>query len=593
VEELFASLHKDFVEETGPLAREVASLVLRLEEAHANAGDEEDVLRAMKSALHTIKGNAAMMGLAGIESLAHALEDFCLLVRQNPEVQESGHAQILVDGSDLLLRSIQGSLQGEPDRAEVAAFADRVARAAAAAGEVAPAPSGRARPPTSAETALPGDAGLQAGKPAAPIFAGPDDGGGGTVRIADHEVDGLLDLTAEAIINHAELVRFQGRLARGHVQRSDAALLEQVLTALGRATAEMRHHLLRVRLAPISTMFRRYARYVRDLARERGQAIQLVIEGGDTAVDRAIISRLHEPLLHMVRNAVAHGIESATERAALGKPARAQILLGARLLDGRARIVVADDGRGLDMAAIAAKARAFGLHPERMPESELRRLIFQPDFSTAAEVSTLAGRGVGLEVVANVVQSLGGRIDVRSTTGQGTVFVIDLPVTASLVKALIFGVDSEMFALPASFVVDSIETREESMHAINHVLLCPWRGDFLRAIDAGDLLGCAGLAQKWTRPYGIIVEAAAKRCALLVDWLVGVQEIVVKPLDESLRGSRVLSGLTILGQGRVVPILDCSEVLRRASGPGVTGPRPDPTTSEAPRRPAPEEQGFP
>jgi two-component system chemotaxis sensor kinase CheA len=119
---------------------------------------------------------------------------------------------------------------------------------------------------------------------------------------------------------------------------------------------------------------------------------------------------------------------------------------------------------------------------------------------------------------------------VRSVAGQGTVFVIDLPVTASLVKALIFGVDSELYAVPASFVIDSIEVREESMYEINQVLLCPWRGDFLRAIDAGDLLGCAGLAQKWTRPYGIIVEAAAKRCALLVDWLVGVQEIVVKPL---------------------------------------------------------------
>jgi two-component system chemotaxis sensor kinase CheA len=130
----------------------------------------------------------------------------------------------------------------------------------------------------------------------------------------------------------------------------------------------MRHDLLRVRLAPISTMFRRYVRYVRDLAHARGQAIQLVIEGGETAVDRAIISRLHEPLVHMVRNAVAHGIESAEQRAAAGKPARAQILLGARLAEGRARIVVADDGRGLDMAAIAGKARAFGLHPEGMPE---------------------------------------------------------------------------------------------------------------------------------------------------------------------------------------------------------------------------------
>ena len=299
-----------------------------------------------------------------------------------------------------------------------------------------------------------------------------------------------------------------------------------------------RHDLLRVRLAPISTMFRRYARYVRDLACERGQAIKFVIEGGQVEVDRAIISRLHEPLLHMVRNAVAHGIESAEQRAAAGKPARAQILLGARLLEGRARVVVADDGRGLDMAAIAAKARAGGLSPERMPEGELRRLIFQPGFSTAAEVSTLAGRGVGLEVVANAVQSLGGRIDVRSVAGQGTVFLIDLPVTAALVKALIFCVDSEMFAVPASFVVDSIEVREASMHEINQVLLCPWRGDFLRTLDGGQLLGCAGL----------------------------------RPLDETLRNSRVLSGLTILGQGRVVPILDCGEVLRRACRPVVNVP---------------------
>ena len=583
MEELFASLGQDFVEETGPLAREVANLVLRLEQAHASGEDEEEVLHAMKSALHTIKGNAAMMGLPAIESLAHALEDFCRLVSQHPEGQESGDAQILVEGTDLLIQSIQGSLQGEPDRAAVVAFLERVACATAGTGEAAHSrvPAASASPRPSEDPIQPPESCQGANKPAALPAAANEDGAGGAVRVADHEVDELLDLTAEAIISHAALVRFAGRLARGHVQRSEAAVLEQVLTTLGRATSEMRHRLLRVRLAPISTMFRRFARYVRDLARERGQAIQLVIEGGQTAVDRAIISRLHEPLVHMVRNAVAHGIESTAERTAAGKPARARILLGARLAEGRARIVVADDGRGLDMAAIAAKARAFGLCPEQMPEGELRRVIFQPGFSTAQEVSTLAGRGVGLEVVANVVLSLGGRIDVRSVAGQGTVFLIDLPVTASLVKALIFGVDSEMFAVPASFVVDSIEVREASMHEINHVLLCPWRGDFLRALDAGRLLGCAGLAEQWTRPYGIIVEAAAKRCALLVDWLVGVQEIVVKPLDETLRTSRVLSGLAVLGQGRVLPILDCGEVLRRAAGPV------NPVAARVPLAPAP------
>jgi len=567
MQELFASLIKDFVEETGPLAREVADLVLRLEEAHANGKDDRELLRAMKSALHTIKGNAGMMGLVAIESLAHALEDFCLLVSQHPEMQESGRGQVLVDGSDLLIRSIHGSLHGEPERAPVAALLERMAKAAAAVDQAdsARAPSLPAGSRSSVERDDSGVASQEVKPPAPRQAAGDEDAASGVVRIADSQVDGMLDLSAEAIISHAELVRFQGRLARGQVQPTDAALLEQVLATMGRAMSEMRHQLLGVRLAPISTMFRRYARYLRDLARERGQAIQLVIEGGQVAVDRAIISRLHEPLVHMVRNSVAHGIESAEARVAAGKPAGAQILLGARLAEGRARIVVADDGRGLDMAAIAAKARAFGLCPEHMPEAELRRLIFQPGFSTAREVSTLAGRGVGLEVVANVVQTLGGRIDVRTVAGQGTVFVIDLPVTASLVKALIFSVDDEIFAVPASFVADSIEVREESMHEINDVLLCPWRGDFLRALDAGRLLGCAGAASACARRYGIIVEAASKRCTLLVDRLLGVQEIVVKPLDDTLRGSHVLTGLTVLGQGRVVPILDCGEVLRRIS----------------------------
>ena len=569
MEELFASLIKDFVDETGPLASEAANLVLRLEEARGDG--QEEILRGLKSALHTIKGNAAMMGLASIESLAHALEDCCLRVGKRGEAGDSGLTQLLLDGTDLLIRSVQGSMRGDPDSAGVAHFVERAARTNEMAGDAVAAASGRAPPPDQ----KPSEAGQGSAGPSAGVAAADEDGAGATVRIADRDVDGLLDLTAEILISHGELLRFQSRLARGQTQASaeDRSALEAVLNRLGRAAAEMRHDLLRVRLAPLSTIFRRYPRYVRDLAHERGQAIELVIEGGDVAMDRAIISRLFEPLVHMVRNAVAHGIESPAERRAAGKPAAAQILLGARLVEGRARIVVADDGRGLDVAAIAAKARSLGLDPESMPESELRRLIFQPGFSTAQAVSTLSGRGVGLEVAANVVQSLGGSIDVRSVAGQGTVFRIDLPVTASLVKALVFGVDSEIFAVPASFVLDSITVREESMLKSERVALYRWRGDLVRAIDAGRLLGCSGLAQEWTRPYGIIVEAAAQRCALLVDWLKGVQEIVVKPLDETLAGARVLAGLTILGQGRVVPILDCGEVVRRASG-SPSGARP-------------------
>jgi two-component system chemotaxis sensor kinase CheA len=172
---------------------------------------------------------------------------------------------------------------------------------------------------------------------------------------------------------------------------------------------------------------------------------------------------------------------------------------------------------------------------------------------------------VGLDVVAGAVQGLGGSIDVRSTRGQGTVFALDLPVTVSLQKALIFGVDSETFAVPAGFILDTMESREKDLQEINRVLLISWRGDFARAVDAGRLLGCQGLAQAWARPYAIVLQAGNNRGALLVDWLSGVQEIVVKPLDETLVACAMVAGATVLAQGRVLPILDCMEVVRRIS----------------------------
>jgi chemotaxis protein histidine kinase CheA len=191
-------------------------------------------------------------------------------------------------------------------------------------------------------------------------------------------------------------------------------------------------------------------------------------------------------------------------------------------------------------------------------------LIFRAGFSTAKAVTNLAGRGVGLDVVAGVVQGLGGGIDVRSTKGQGTVFVLDLPVTVSLQKALIFGVDSETFAVPTGFILDTMESREKDLQEINRVLLLSWRGDFVRAADAGRLLGCQGLAQAWARPYAIVLQAGNNRGALLVDWLAKVQEIVVKPFDETLATCRMVTGATVLAQGKVVPILDSVEVVRRA-----------------------------
>jgi two-component system chemotaxis sensor kinase CheA len=551
VEELFASLSKDFVDETAPIAREVGGLLLKLEEVWAAGGDAKPPLRAIRGGLHTIKGNSAMMGHSPIERVAHALEDVCAQVENS---QNRGQlAQLLFEGCDLLSAFIQASLAGSVDGKPADRFVERVRESIET---------------TSAPPAVPVSGGSSSRVEAAgfaPPSAADSEEGRGTARIADRDVDDLLELTGETIVGQTELARVHGRVARGQFEASDIALMDQLLTDLGRTTREMRHRLLRVRLAPVATLFHRFGRFLRDLARERGQVIELCIEGGDTAVDRAIISRLYEPLVHIVRNAVAHGIESVDERTARGKPAKAQILLSARLREGRVHICVADDGRGLDLGAIAAKANAQGTDASNLSERDLQRLIFQAGFSTAPSVSNLAGRGVGLDVVASVVQGLGGSIDVRAASGRGTVFVLDLPVTVSLQKALIFGVDSETFAAPAGFILDTMESREKNMQAIGRVLLVSWRGDFVRAVDAGRLLGCQGLAQAWARPYALILQAGNKRGALLVDWFSGVQEIVVKPLDESLASCRMIAGATVLAQGRVVPILDCVEVVRRTN----------------------------
>ena len=551
MEELFASLLRDFVDETAPIAREVDGLLLKLEAVWAEGGDAKPLLRAIRGGLHTIKGNSAMMGFSPIERVAHVLEDVCAQV-ENSQGREQV-AQLLFEGCDLLGTLIQSALAGSVDGKSADLFVVRARESmeAAAGPKSTPVP---VESPSRAEVA----------GSASPSAADSEEGRG-SARIADRDVDDLLELTGVTIVAQTELARVHGRVARGQFEASDIALMDQLLTDLGRTTREMRHKLLRVRLAPIATLFRRFGRFLRDLARERGQAIELCIEGGDTAVDRAIISRLYEPLVHIVRNAVAHGIESVDERTARGKPAKAQILLSARLREGRVNICVADDGRGLDLRAIAAKANAQGMDTSNCSERDLQRLIFQSGFSTAPSVSNLAGRGVGLDVVASVVQGLGGSIDVRAASGRGTVFVLDLPVTVSLQKALIFGVDSETFAAPAGFILDTMESREKNMQAIGRVLLVSWRGDFVRAVDAGRLLGCQGLAQAWARPYAIILQAGNKRGALLVDWFSGVQEIVVKALDESLASCRMIAGATVLAQGRVVPILDCVEVVRRTN----------------------------
>lgn len=314
------------------------------------------------------------------------------------------------------------------------------------------------------------------------------------------------------------------------------------------------------RLLPISTVFGRFPRLVRDLAHSAQKRVRLVTAGGETALDKAILDRLSEPLIHLLTNAVVHGLESPEERARSGKPTEGVIELRAASHSGRVVITLTDDGRGLDEAKIQAKAEALGLEAGGPDSGHRHAVIFAPGFSTAEQVSSLAGRGVGLDVVARSIHGLGGTIEVGSRPGQGLGFTLSLPLTLAIVRSLIIEVDRERFAVPISHVAETVRAEADTIHEINRKGVTLWRGDLIHVADGGVLLGTTERADSPRRFY-IVISSGAKHRGLMVDRLVGHQDVVVKGLDPSLGRPEVVSGTTILGDGRVACILDAVQIL--------------------------------
>jgi two-component system chemotaxis sensor kinase CheA len=307
-------------------------------------------------------------------------------------------------------------------------------------------------------------------------------------------------------------------------------------------------------------VFNRFPRLVRDLAHAAKKPVRLVTSGGATPLDKAILDRLGEPLIHLLTNAVVHGIESPEERARAGKPAEATLDLRATSESGRVIIRLTDDGRGLDDARILAKAEALGLEVRAAEPEQLRALIFLPGFSTVQEVSSLAGRGVGLDVVATAIRELGGTIEVSSRPGQGVSFTLSLPLTLAILRSLIVEVDRERYAVPLSHVTATVRTEPDTIHEINQKGVALWRGDLIHVADGGEMLG-TGAAPNGSRRFYVVLGTGARRRGILVDRLIGHQDIVVKSLDTTVGRPDVVSGTTILGDGRVACILDVVRIL--------------------------------
>jgi two-component system chemotaxis sensor kinase CheA len=528
----FKELIDDYVVECLPLAERVADTFVELERRWHAGTSGDGLLASVKGTLHTVKGNSAMMGLTPMQELAHALEDLCGLLSRDGELQTEQTAALLVSGGGLLVDQVRSAAKGG-DAQRSREFVAQVRALESRANE----------PAATAER--------RRGERRAAAEAGSEPSRG-VVRVDFRRLDTLLEVLGEGLIEHSAVVEAY--------RQKDLVDLDRAIVALEKTMKRLEAVVMGIRLLPISTVFGRFPRLLRDIAHGEGKRVRLSVSGGETALDKAVLDRLGEPLLHLLNNAVVHGIESADERRAAGKPAESVLELSAVSHSGRVVIRLSDDGRGLDEAKILAKAEALGIEVRGSEPAQIRSLIFLPGFSTATEVSQLAGRGVGLDVVATSIRSLGGTIDVESEPGRGATFVLDLPLTLAIVRSLIVEVDQERYAVPISHVAETVRAEPEAIHEINRRGVTRWRGDLIHVSDGGQLLG-TGSGDGRTRRFFIVISSGGKRRGVMVDRLVGHQDVVVKGLDPTLGRPEVVSGTTILGDGRVACILDAVRIL--------------------------------
>ena len=378
-----------------------------------------------------------------------------------------------------------------------------------------------------------------------------------TIRVRREELDKLMNLVGELIINKIQLLRLS----------SDYKLdsLKTTLDSIDRLTSELHNLVMRIRMVPVGHIFNRFPRLVRDIARKLGKKVNFIIEGKEIEVDRTVLDEIGEPLLHLLRNAIDHGIEPPEKREKIGKPPEGTVKLTAERKKDHILITVEDDGAGLDPEKIKRKALEKGIISEAeskvMTAQQLIDLIFLPGFSTSEKVTETSGRGVGMDIVKTKIESLGGTVQIESAVGKGTKVTLTLPLTLAIVKAILIKVADQTYAIPLNHIDEVIRIKKSELKKIGDVSAINLRGNILPVFHLRKILGYMDLE---TEEYNaVVINRDPINFGLIVDSIVGMQEIVIKTLDESLKKIEGIAGVTILGDGQVVLILDPANLIGR------------------------------
>ena len=578
---------------------------------------------ALFRAIHTVKGMAATMGYQALADVAHRTENLLEATRNGRTGATPELLQLLFRAVDALSAGVERVGAGhEGDESADAGLLIALDHAAAAnvgaptAEFVAVRAAARAR---LVRVAVRSDATMRGGRamiavrraetigavselrPTPAAFERDDFGGRFSFRITSDAPD---EVIATAIRSAGDVVdvRFgepqpgemgvesaaRGRQIRVDLQRLDVLMkqvgelvvarnrlvdlaakteeraLEPVAERVSRLVTAMQAEIMQARMSPVGEVFDRFPRLVRDLARELGKQARFEEEGGEIELDRAVLDEIGDPLLHLIRNAVDHGLEPAAERVAAGKPAEGTVTVSAARDRNSVAIRVADDGRGIDRAAILAKGRREGLiapEVEVLTDDLLLRVLARAGFSTAAQVSGVSGRGVGVDVAATRVRALGGTLTVQSERGKGTTFTVRVPLTLAIVRALLTGVGSERYAVPLAYVAETVEFDPRSLTSVRDRESLVVRDRVMPTVHLRDLVSAAGTGPALPKRPTVILEIGERRAALVVDRLLGQQDIVVEPFHGPRGMPPYVGGATILADGAPALILDAAALV--------------------------------
>lgn len=523
---------KLFLSESRENLSEINNALLDLE----RGGSDAAITRLFR-AVHTIKGMGAAMGYGGVSELAHELETLLDKLRSGSMKVSPQIMDTLFAGADVLEQAVDLATAPSPTQLDVSEIIGRIRSVAS----TEPAPAA-----TSEFSVVSLE---KKDEPRTPPTKSPRH-----IRIDARRLDTLMNVMGELVIARDRIAQIAERLG-------DPALLEATVRA-SQIVASLQNEIMTSRMVPVWQVFDRFPRVVRDTARALGKEIEFKIEGKEIELDRSMLDEMGEPVLHLLRNSLDHGIETPAERQKNGKPRVATLTLTAERDRATVLIRVTDDGRGIDQSKVLPRAKELGLVDEattKLSEEELVRIIARPGFSTAEKVTDISGRGVGFDVVASRVRALGGSLEVHTDAGLGTNVSMRLPLTVAISRALIAKVEQEVYAIPLTHVLETFSLSQPMLQEMKGREVVAIRDDVFTAIWLRDRVGLP--APDKSRGQVVLVELADKRAALIVDEFLGQQEIVVKQFD-GVDGSRTLfSGATILGDGAAALIVDASTIL--------------------------------